>query len=302
MRSAIFSLLPVRRGSTIASIRIGCWLSNLLSVPIFDDDKILEGGDLDNLFIINGSTLYCKYLTEIAAAVERAANIFWIQNDYTLPPPAAESEAISPFRRAFAKRNLIPHYWTTCEKNARKTAKSAYVNWNVLGFAKNARRASLVSARTLYYGAYREGRKDAFEAVYRAFEGLPLAISSTSKKFSDRPDCLLISPFRDNLHLALSVYGMGIYIQDKKSIAGYTSPATRFYEMLSVGLPMVFTPDCVQTLDGYGYNVSSYVVTPKTARELVENRVKIANEQSAWEEDFESKLADQVKELYAQNI
>src|SRR6266850_5946521 len=116
MKSAIFSLLPVKERSTIASVRIGRWLSDLLNIPLHDDDDILKEGSLDKLFIINGSTLYCKYLEALSQSVTSASEVYWVQNDYTLPPPKSHSDAQSPFRKAFADRELVPHYWTTCEQ------------------------------------------------------------------------------------------------------------------------------------------------------------------------------------------
>lgn len=293
MRSAIFSLLPVRRGSTIASIRIGCWLSTQLGIPLHDDDTILSEGDLDNLFIINGSTLYCKHLPEIAEAVLRARNVIWIQNDYTLPPPKAQSDAQSPFRRAFAQRNLTPHYWTTCQRHAGATGQSAWVNWNCLAYRAGAPRATLQNARTIYYGAYRENRAESFTHMVRLAPQLNLSISSTSAKF---PAGLLVPPFREDLYASLADYGMGVYAQDKKSIHGMHSPATRFYEMLSVGLPMVFTADCVDTMRHYGYDVAPYVLTP----DALTHRHRWAQAQQAWvNPQWENDLRQQVRSLYA---
>jgi len=297
MRSAIFSLIPSakRGGSTVASSWIAIWLRDLLEIPLYEDDKILEEGSLDCLFIVNGSTLYCKHLPAIGQAVRDAKRVIWVQNDYTLPPPLPESDAISPFRRAFADRKLVPDYWTTCENNVHKTPGSRWVNWNVLGYKVGLTRAPLGHRHGLYYGAHRDGRVSAFEAIYAAFAGKPLHISSTSAQF---PDALRIAPFRADFYGSIRKYGVGIYCQDEKSIEGRTSPATRFYEMLSVGLPMVFLPDCVGTLAHYGYDVSEYVLTPDTCFDLIEKRREIADEQQAWVKDFEGELATQVRYLY----
>jgi hypothetical protein len=292
MRSAIFSLLPVRRGSTIASIRIGRWLSIQLGIPLHDDDSILSEGELDNLFIINGSTLYCKHLPAIAEAVRTAKNVIWVQNDYTLPPPKAQSDAQSPFRKAFADRKLVPHYWTTCEQNAAATPKSAWVNWNCLAYNPSAPRATLLSDVTIYYGAYREGRSHSFDAMIKMSKDLNLFISSTSDKF---PEKLRTPPFRGDLYDSLAQFGMGVYAQDKKSINGRHSPATRFYEMLSVGLPIAFMTDCVETLRHYGYDVAPYVLK----EEAVKQRHEWAQAQQQWiNPRWEADLSVKVKELY----
>lgn len=287
----------MRSGSTIASVRIGSWLSILLGIPLHDDDKILAEGPLDNLFIINGSTLYCHHLESIAEAVRKAKNVIWIQNDYTLPPPKSESAAQSPFRLAFAERGLVPHFWSTCSENSNRTERSAWVNWNVLGYKKDIQPAKFEWNDFLYYGAYRENRKDSFQWIYESLVDEKLVISSTSAKF---PDKYRVPPFRSNFYEDIKVHGMGIYAQDRKSWGWNHSPATRFYEMLSVGLPMCFTPDCVETLSRYKLDVSPYVLSIHTARELMNRRTQIAQSQrEAWTRDYESGLAIQVTELYA---
>lgn len=292
MKSAIFSLLPVRRGSTIASIRIGCWLSDHLEIPLLDDERILQQGDLDNLFIVNGSTLYCKHLSEVAESVRGAKNVIWVQNDYTLPPPKDVSKAESPFRRAFADRKLVPHYWTTCEANAENTPKSGWVNWNSLAFKKGLIAPGLGLRKTIYYGAYREDRASSFSEMLSIADDLGLEISSTSAKF---PADRLVPPFRGDLYASLAGYGMGIYAHDKKSRHGRHSPATRFYEMLSVGLPIAFMPDCVDTLGQYGYDVSPFVLS----RHSLDKRWEWAEMQRAWRADFETRVARKVDSLYA---
>lgn len=287
----------MRSGSTVASVRIGRWLSILLGIPLHDDHTILGKGELDNLFIINGSTLYCKYLKEIAIAVSQAKNVIWVQNDYTLPPPKDESAAESPFRRAFADRKLVPHFWSTCRENADRTNHSAWVNWNVLGFKRDAAKAALNDPDFLYYGAYRDSRRAAFAAMYDSLASENLAISSTSAKF---PEKYLITPLREHFYEQIALYGMGVYAQDAKSAAKEHCPATRFYEMLSVGLPMCFMPDCVETLAKYGMNVSPYVLKgTDSARMLISDRRMIAYEQQQiWIKDYVGKLETQVERLY----
>lgn len=301
MTHAIFSLLPVRSGSTVASVRIGRWLSDLLGIPLFDDARIAEQ-PLDTLFIINGSTLYCKYLPEIAQAVTKARSVIWVQNDYTLPPPKAVSDAESPFRRAFADRGLVPDFWTTCGENAQRTPGSRRVNWNALGAFSTGQVARLACTHWLYYGAWRQNRERNFRRMAEEVAGgsFTLVISSTSNKFGDLPGKPeLVSPFRIHTDEHIASYGMGIYAQDDKSAAADHCPATRFYEMLSVGLPMAFTPDCVPTLRKYGYNVSPYALAHGAGDSMMKCRKEIAAAQTgAWMRDFQGELAAQVLELW----
>ena len=297
-KSAIFSLLPVRATSTVASVRIAKWLSNTLNIPLYDDAKILQEDQLDNLFIVNGSTAFCKHLAELSLYIPTTRNVIWVQNDYTLPPPKAESMALSPFRRAFADRHLVPHYWTTCRENSTLTDHSAWVNWNVLGYDTSTPQSKAHQGTDyFYYGAYRVRREKEF--AYIADAAGSVTVSSTSKNFDNFFGFNRIDPIRALLHRELASHGLGIYCQDDRSASADHCPATRFYEMLSAGLPMVFTPGCVETLGRYGYDVSPYVLTRERRLPLLAAREEIAADQMIeWSGPYVDTLTQQVKALY----
>lgn len=299
-KSAIFSLLPVRATSTVASVRIAKWLSNTLNIPLYDDAKILQEDQLDNLFIVNGSTAFCKHLAELSIYIPTSRNVIWVQNDYTLPPPKAESMALSPFRRAFADRHLVPHYWTTCRENALLTDHSAWINWNVLGYDTTTPQQWVPhhqGSDYFYYGAYRIRRENEFAYMVRAAGSV--TVSSTSKNFDNFHGFNRIEPIRAFLHRELASHGVGIYCQDDRSAGADHCPATRFYEMLSAGLPMVFTPGCVETLGRYGYDVSPYVLTKERRTAILSVAEEIQMQQHMdWSSDFLTPLTKQVKTLY----
>lgn len=287
----------MRPTSTVASVRIAKWLSNTLNIPLYDDAKILREDTLDNLFIVNGSTAFCKYLAELSIYIPTTRNVVWVQNDYTLPPPKSHSMALSPFRRAFADRHLVPHYWTTCRENSTLTDNSAWVNWNVLGYDTTAPKSTHAGTDYFYYGAYRQRR--AKEFAYIATAAGSVTVSSTSKDFDNYYGFNRVEPIRAFLHRELGTHGVGIYCQDDPSAGAEHCPATRFYEMLSAGLPMVFTPGCVDTLARYGYEVGAYVLTPERRLHFLENRDTIATQQwMDWSSDFLTPLTQQVKFLY----
>jgi hypothetical protein len=153
--------------------------------------------------------------------------------------------------------------------------------------------APLQADTWFYYGAYRQGREKMFSWVDDQVPAWD--VSSTSAKFDDFERIQRVPPMsRDNFFPTLRSYGMGIYMQDAKSAARSHSPATRFYEMLSAGLPMAFTPDCVPTLAQYDIDVSNYIIT----RDLMDYRDSVANVQRAdWYRDYPADLALQVKHL-----
>jgi hypothetical protein len=311
----MFSFVRVSENSMVASVRIARWLSNYLSVELVDDERIADKV-LDTLIIINGAYGFCKYLAPLGEAIYDARRVIWAQNDYTIIPPKDEGDAESPFRKAFVRRKemgkLPTIFWSTCEKWASRKG-SHYVNWNMLTFdekydqKKVEHRRSLVPHDTLlYYGSFRDGsgkssRVSLFDRYFRNPE-VQTVISSPSPKFAERyPNCRCVGVIEDPFYAGLAMHGLGLYIEDRKSSEEFHSPANRFYEMLSAGLPMVFQPEAGSMLRRAGFDPSHYEV--HNARDVVkfmERRETIGEAQRrAWIESktgFRNRLISQVAE------
>jgi hypothetical protein len=278
VKAAILSFQNVKQDTMVVSTKIARYVSDALDLPVVCDESIADQTDLDVLVIINGAYGFCKFLKETAPAIETARVIVWVQNDYTIIPPKPEGGAESPFRLAFRKRKFAgkPHidYWTTLHDNANKTKGSSYVNWNCMTFdatvtdAQIKERRAQADERVLYYGAFRLGRQKYFDR-YFLHPVLPTHISSPSKKFRERYDSPLIT-HEDKIAGTLSSYlgrrRLGLYLEDKLSHSQYMSPANRFYEMLSAGLPMVFQPESGSMMRRAGYDPEPYFV--RNARDL----------------------------------
>jgi hypothetical protein len=275
--SIVFSFVRISDNSMVASIRILKYVAAHLKLPEVDYQNIrqYDGAELDVLYIVNGAYGFCKCLPELAALVKTARRIVWIQNDYSIIPPKIESEGISPFRAAFRERHEAgkPHmdFWSTCEEWSQRKG-SSYVNWNMLTFDKDfsekritQRRGSSASKTLLYYGSYRDGsgkssRVPLFDR-YFAEPTVATTISSPAKQFAERyPKCTHVGPILDNFYNVLGTNGLGLYIEDRKSSENFHSPANRFYEMLSAGLPMVFQQECGPMLRKAGYDPAPWVV------------------------------------------
>ena len=312
MNSAIFTFSKPNPESTVATNRLAGFIQQELKTPLIHDDFIAEGV-LDVLFIINGAFAFCKHLTALGDAVKRAKRVVWIQQDWTISPPKPESNAESPFRKAFrirAEKGLPPvDYWTTVEKNASATKASAYVNWNMLTYAPlaEAERTALRKRATkdlLYYGAFRANREEAFDRYFIAPD-VPITISSTSTNFacyynSWGPDLgvtVTDGMARGSFFRELAGHGLGLYIEDKKSHTEFHSPANRFYEMLSAGLPMVFQPECAFMLQKAGFEVGEWVIREKTdlTRFMKKREAIGAAQRAAWSADYVEALRRQVK-------
>ena len=289
MNNVVFSFNPPTPDGSLANARTASFLSDALDLPLICDGRIADV-EPDILFLVAGVFLYCKVLPQVGEAVKKAKRVIWVQNDYTIKPPKDEGGAESPFRYAFRYRKMegmTPvDYWTTMGKLAASTDASAYLNWNSMAYEHHEDgHPNLTRPRiqdVFYYGADREHRRQYFDKFFLNPK-VPITISSFSKsmtRYGENTD--VIQAFkRSDFYERLSYYAMGLYLEDDTSHKQFTSPATRFYEMLSVGQAMVFQPEAVPMLARAGYNVGAYTCTPDTLPDLLSRAADIAAEQRA---------------------
>lgn len=291
MKACVFSFNPPTKDGSLANARTAQFVADALCLPLICGPEIEEQQNLDVLFMVAGVFMYCRVLPQVAAAIRTAKRIVWIQNDYTIQPPLSDGKAESPFRLAFRERawkNLPPtDFWTTMRRAANRTPFSAYLNWNCMAYEGisdeqfTANRAAMYPT-FFYYGADRAGRQTYFDRYFRG-QAAPLVISSFSRSMGRYDeDATVISAFpRSSFFEGLATYSAGLYLEDKKSHAEFTSPATRFYEMLSVGMAMFFQPEAVPMLDEAGFAVGPYVVAPDGLVEALQRATEVAIEQRA---------------------
>jgi hypothetical protein len=300
MRATIFSFTFHGENSMVASTRIANFISQKMSLPVHDHRSIEQvlGKPLDLLIIINGAYGFCKCLPQLAELVVNASRIVWVQNDYSIIPPKIDSKGVSPFRAAFRERHEkgLPHmdFWTTCEDWARFTPDSLYVNWNALTFDEKyderviaRRRSSKSNNNLLYYGSFRDGSGKSSRVRYfdRYFAEpkVHTIISSPAKQFRERYTHDKIQhedAIKNDFYGVLGGCGLGLYLEDRMSHERFHSPANRFYEMLSAGLPMVFQPEAESMMARAGFKIEKYVVhTAISVIARMNNREEIGEEQ-----------------------
>jgi hypothetical protein len=309
MKNVIFSFIPATETSMVASTKVARFVRDQLQIPLIWDDSIGEELELNNLLIVNGAYAFCKHLQPLSYAIQRAKRIVWIQQDYSIVPPINDGNATSPFRRAFVERRMcgMSHldYWTTCENESKETPYSHYVNWNCLSM-QEMKNVPLKNDQLVYYGSYRQGRTRYFNTFFDVPK-YEVVISSPSKEFKKNyqdPKITHCGPPEDLIDW-LSYFGMGLYLEDRKSHSEFHSPPNRFYEMLSAGLPMVFQQEAGYTLRKAGYkDIDRYTVTGASAvARKLEAREVIGNEQKeAWYEhamEERAFLPDQLKQAWS---
>jgi hypothetical protein len=94
---------------------------------------------------------------------------------------------------------------------------------------------------------------------------------------------------------------LGLYLEDDRSHREFHSPANRFYEMLSAGLPMVFQPEAVLQMAVAGYDIAPYVAASGSDalnRALRQREAIGAAQRAAWCADYVGALKKRVKKCY----
>lgn len=249
--------------STVASARVARFISETLGLLLVDTEErasalLKSNAGIERLIIVNGPMAFCSFLGPLSELVRKAQLVIWVQQDYTIMPPSSTSRAESPFRKVFADRKLRPIFWTTCEHNIR-TSQDRYINWNSLTYAPLEIVPPDPDRFLLYYGAFREKRIPSFKRFFSCPRPYPLRISTTitrSKKFCELIGLgeVYVQPFPDVISGAKG-YSASLYIEDERSHSEFHSPANRFYEMLSAGVPLLFDHLCLPMLSKAGIEV-----------------------------------------------
>jgi hypothetical protein len=308
MKAKIFSFVKTQHDSIIASARIARFTSELLQLPIVCDDTVFDDGAQDVLIIVGGAYAFSgsRILETLGNAIQCARRLVWIQNDYSVIPPKDQSGATSPFRAAFrmrAESGMAPtDFWTTCEHMSHPGCQaldrtgtgwkcgpgSRYVNWNALTLDTEhmGRGVPHNNETLLYYGSFREGqgKKSRLKYFDRYFSDptVPIVISSPSRKFEEHYKSPMItheSKMRSGLSATLSTHRLGLYLEDELSHSEFHSPANRFYEMLSAGLPMAFQPEAQRMMARAGYEIGYYCAWPGELPVFMEKAEQIGAEQ-----------------------
>ncbi len=319
MKAKIFSFIRISDQSIVASVRVAKFIASTLNLPLCWDESIADER-LDILLIIGGAYAFAKgdTLERLGKAIETAGTVIWVSQDYTVIPPKDISGAESPFRIAFRNRYEFTRqasvsFWTTVEPLSKPGVApsghlcgeySTYINWNVLTMDESPPSFRPWAERTsgnclLYYGSWRSGSgtKDRVKYFNRYFTkpSVPTVFSCPTNKPVEHFPLLMHETKLYDLQDYLSNHGLGLYLEDGMSHKEFHSPANRFYEMLSAGLPMVFQPEAQRMMEKAGYDISSYMMfTAEDGPALMERKQEILNQQR---HDWMGKAVSDRKEL-----
>jgi hypothetical protein len=143
----------------------------------------------------------------------------------------------------------------------------------------------------IYYGAFRERRKDSFRKYFT--NSLKFYISTAKKnavKFRTISSNLeFFDKFNmQNIYSELSLFKTALYISDKEVNDVLHPVANRFFECYSNGVVMLIDRSCEPSFNFEGYNVEEFYVD--NAQELKTKWGMITKDYGFWQERFLSCL------------
>jgi hypothetical protein len=311
MKNVVVHLTKCVKGSTVASSRIAFFLSEFLDLPLLHTNENfleLKDKEIDTILLVNSMSAFSSILDDLADLATRCKRIIWIQNDYTIYPPTQLRKIL------FERNDIIVERWSTIPQLPEEWANKKiwvkvpmkathYVNWNMLTYDPLEPLVKRKHTDVLfYYGAYRQGREDLFIKYFQN-PPYPVAISASSKamdKFTDLNYKIIEVPVLKNLIPDMQQFGICLYLEDEASNDIYCSPANRFYECLSAGVPMLFDITSKKTMEQAGYDIDPYIV--KSSNDVL-NKMKdwkiISQTQyDDWRKDYRSILYNQIESAY----
>jgi hypothetical protein len=255
MNAITIHFTAVTGKTSLASAGIALAISSALGTDLIDNPQSAKAflarncGDYD-AFIVNGPWAFCDFRPECMELVADAKDVYWVQNDYTIEIP-------SPLRRPMVLLSTI-----VGGKLRGPLEGTRYMNWNALTYTEPTLPVESQSQRGLfYYGAFRKDREGAFRN-YFATDFYPVTISCSARaaaSFKQLCPAATIAPIMQTIRQARR-FAATVYMEDVTSHNLYCSPANRFYECLSAGIPMAFDAGTVGTMTKAGFDVSLFVV------------------------------------------
>lgn len=309
MKDVVIHLTKCSYKSTVASIRIARWLSDLLDLQLIDSGGHV--GDYRIVFIVNSGSAFCDFLPEVAEIVSRCKRMVWVQNDYTIYPPTQVRKVMNE------RPDLIVERWSTVPTYPERYSKlkiwtrlplqtTEYINWNKLTY-KDLPTRPVLERGLFYYGAFRQDRAELFETYFGMEAEYPIIISASKKaekKFFDLNFVInFVGPMK-NLQEDIQRYECTLYIEDGESNDIYCSLANRFYECLGARIPILFDSNSRPTMETAGYNleIDEIVDDSDDIGEILlfpDKLVGIASSQhKRWARDYVGELTESVLAAY----
>lgn len=287
--------------STLISGKIAELLADLTGAKLCDrgiDDQVY-----DRIFVVNSPSAFCGWIQDAADAVGRAKEVVYVMNDYLCYP-------FTQMRRALGDRKI--ECWSTLDEHPaphRKTMQNLqftqYVNWNALTWDPQPLREPKWEG-LFYYGAFRLSRLDLLKKYLLGDVPYQVHISGCGRKamrgfFEENPGIWEYPPMKNPFE-NIGDFQATVYIEDKTSRQIFTSPANRFYECASAGIPIFFDSQCLlnvcEEVDPGEWTVNSAEEVSAVLRDP-EKLYAMRHEQADHfrRRDYRQEVLDKLKEI-----
>jgi hypothetical protein len=267
-------------------------------VDVDDGDfSLLQGAEVLSI----GWFRFASRLNEMAEAMKGCERLIAVITDYQHPP-------MTQIRRAVeGKQNLA---LSNLPERLRGTQWDSwvsdweYVNFNLLAWDPRpfalTERPEVKNSGLLYYGRWRENRSKYFREYLGHGVGYKVHVS-TGPKMIDKYWALNPSIVYHETFSSLDFlkdFKATIYLEDIFTHTHYNSAASRFYECLSVGLPMFFDANSAWNMQEAGFDVSDYVVKDRheLGMRLYESEGMRVSQFArwAWGKDYRQQFKEQL--------
>lgn len=291
MKAAVLHFNSASRDSTSPTMRIARFAADTLQVPLIHSMETARqyvDTKFDVLLVKYGMLKFSNHRDEAMQIYSQARQIINLENDY-----------LFALDKRLRKPDLV---WSTVE------GRDKYVNWNVLtrmGFDIWEKKPQLPipgNNGLIYYGAHRPDRIKSFERFFTN-SPYPVTISTyRGKQFTTTcPNARVIGAFRQPN--APAAWPLTVYIEDETSHKMYCSPATRFYECISIGLAQVICEESVETFrQAYIEVPDDFIVRDKSdvARVLKNNKWRSFQKRQnlLWWENYTLQARTQLLEAW----
>jgi hypothetical protein len=328
LSAVVINLTPINETSTLINPSIAMFIAETLKLPaIYKEEDIRAAIGAEVVIVVNGLGQFCKARGAIGDAIAKCKKFVWVMNDYRVqfPRPHSDgsSEILDGVRRGM-KAGMEFSYWATVPK-VLTTPSSRYVNWNAIAHRPERALATPPKSerKLIYYGALRPKREETFRRFLMTNVGepqLPMVVAAPERQHQNWIDhglagqIELVTALPRPIEPELQRYAMGLYLQD--DVPYYESPASRFYELLGAGVPIVFQPEAVNKLRGLLpkdpavvlndlpiIDVSPYICHgPEDYDKLLRKRTTILHEQQReWGRvNHREVLRDRVKKVWSE--
>lgn len=262
MSTLILPLKSISNKSTMAWVRICYFINkNIKNVYIADSDsnyKKLSKYKFKNIIIPYQTRTSYRDIIKFLK-FNNQSNLYWLINEYN-----EHFESKNVFSSEFVNRGFNVISNTYYDSYKFKNELINLKNWHYINLNVSATRTYYNCFKDIdyiYWGRYRDGRKEYFK---RYLDTNKLLLSTSLHKSKNNlegfKELKLNCKFADKVKLSDNINLISrslntIYIEDKYTHNNYNSLSDRFYESVSLQCLPFFDINCMNTINESKYNI-----------------------------------------------